>query len=159
MWQKLRRKYGDMKPATRYLDETIAIRNAIEISFLVLAERLHKIHTDSLWQDRYSTYREFLDEIRIKPATDSILRKVYETYVLEHKFPRETLGQAGYSTLYAAIPLLERESADSVLNKTLTLTRSEIEDEIRERKHGVHECTLGEERWAACTSCGKFQRV
>lgn len=146
-----------MKP-TEYVRETIDLVKQIETRFLELGARLYKIREEKLWITGYDSYQEFLDTAHINPGHASILASIHKHYVVEGKQKREALAGIGYSNLYEAIPLIESEGIASAVAKAETLTRSEIKDEVRDQKHGVHVHNIGEERWGVC-ECGKFIRV
>ena len=71
----------------------------------------------------------------------------------------DELTGIGYSNLYKAIPLIEERGIDKTVAAAETLSRDEIEDEVREKKHGNHKHKVGAERWGTCEKCGKFVRV
>lgn len=147
-----------MNPAD-FLRETIDVVRQIENRFIELAGRLYKIRDKEMWKSSYESYGEFLEAARILPAQASILVAVYRNYVVLRGVPEANLSGIGYSTLYEAIPLLEKEQTDTVVEKARVLTRSEIQDEVREKTNGI--CTHeGKpfEVYHKC-SCGKFYKV
>lgn len=144
---------------TEYLRETIDLTKAIETRFLELGKRLYKIREEKLWLDTYDSYTEFLDAAHINPTHASMLASIHRSYVVEGGKTFAELAKTGFSNLYAAIPLIERDGIDTAVIKAETLTRSEIKDEVREQKHGEHIHEIGEERWGACKICAKFERV
>ncbi len=146
-----------MKP-TEYLRETIDLIKSIETRFLELAARLYRIRDKELWKDSYDTYTEFLEAAHVKPAHASILYSIHQHYVVEGKKTTKELAGIGYSNLYEAIPLIEKQGVDKAVAKADTLTRSEIKDEVREQRHGEHVHVIGKDRWGVC-ECGKFVRV
>lgn len=148
-----------MKDATNYVRQTIDLVKQIETRFLELGSRLYRIREERLWEETYESYQDFLDAAHINPGHASILCSIHKHYVVEGKKKTETLAGIGYSNLYEAIPLIERDGVDKAVVVAGTLTRAEIKDEVREQKHGVHRHKLGTERWAKCDTCGKFIRV
>lgn len=148
-----------MKDGANFLRETVDLVKQIETRFLELGARLFRIKENKLWLDTYESYQEFLDAARISPGNASILASIHQHYVLEGKVPIKKLAGIGYSNLYEAIPLIERDGVDAAVVKADTLTRSEIKDEVKEKKHGVHRHVMGTERWGACEKCGKFIKI
>ena len=147
-----------MKP-TDYVRETIDLVKQIETRFLELGARLYKIREEQLYIDTYESFQEFLDAAGIKAANASILAKIHKVYVVEGGEKMESLAGIGYSNLYEAIPLIERDGIEKTIVKAETLTRSEIIDEVKEQKHGVHDhVPKNEDRFAFC-ECGKLIRV
>ena len=148
-----------MKRGIEFVRETIDLVKSIETRFLELGARLYKIKEEKLWEGTYDSYYEFLDAAHVNPSMATMLTKVHQFYVVEGKRTEEQLKSIGYSNLYQAIPLIERDGVEMAVVKAETLTRSEIIDEVKEKKHGTHRCAVGAERWGACEKCGKFIRI
>ncbi len=145
--------------STVFLRETVDLARQIETRFIELGARLFKIRENELWRASYSSYHEFLDAAHISAGNASILASIHRHYVVEGNITQEKLAGIGYSNLYQAIPLIEREGIKSALVKAETLTRSEIKDEVRDNKFGEHEHIIGKERWGTCECCGKFVKL
>ena len=142
--------------AASYVRETIHLVKSIETRFLELGARLYKIRTDELWLDSHDSYFQFIDDLHIKQSFASMLVKIHQYYVVDGGLEHGNLFRIGYSNLYQAIPLIERDGIKVALAKAETLTRSEIVEEVKEQKYGVHEhAPKNEARWAVC-ECGKF---
>lgn len=148
-----------MTPQTNYIQQTKQLVKQIETHFFELGARLHTIKEKKMWESDYSTYTEFLEDAKINPSLASMLTAIHTKYVIENNVPMQSLAGIGYSNLYEAIPLIEKDGVDKTLAKVITLTRSEIKDEVRDEKHGEHEHQLGKERWAMCEICKKFVRI
>lgn len=145
--------------ATDYVRETIDLVKQIETHFLELGARLYKIREEKLYLGTYDSFQEFLDAAHINPGHASILAKIHKFYVIDGGQKQEQLAGIGYSNLYEAIPLIEKDGITKAVVKAETLTRAEIKDEVREEKHGVHEHVPKDDvRFAVC-ECGKFIRV
>jgi hypothetical protein len=142
-----------------FLRETVDLVRQIETRFLELGARLFRIREKELWKGTYDSYQEFLDVARISPGNASILASIHRHYVVEGNISPEKLAGIGYSNLYEAIPLIEREGVKAAVTKAETLTRSEIKDEVRDVKHGSHDHSVGTERWGVCEKCGKFVKI
>ena len=142
-----------------YLKETISLRHNIEGAFLELGERLNNIRSKAIWRGKYESYEEFLEDIKITPTIASRLVTVYTVYVLEHKVPIKKLSAVGYSLLYTAIPLLKEGNALEVVAKASELSRRDLEDELRDEKHGECNHDGDMEDYKRCVTCGKFCRV
>lgn len=138
--------------AAPFLKETIEVVRQLEVRFIELGRRLHRINAQHLWKGVYESYSDFLDEAKVTPSTASKLVNVYEQYIVVAGLTEEQLIGAPYSSLYEAIPLLQHESASKVLSKVKLLTRSEIHDEAREDKYPdcKHEETI-----VICSHCHK----
>ncbi len=140
-----------MNPAN-FLRETIDLVKQIETRFLELGARLYNIREKELWKDTYESYQDFLDTAKISPGNASILASVHKHYVVEGKMSTTKLVGVGYSNLYEAIPLIERDGVTKTVERARLLTRTEIKDEVREEKFG--ECKE-HELITICAKCHK----
>ena len=144
---------------TQYVRETIDLVKQIETRFLELGARLYKIREEKLYLGTYDSFQEFLDAAGIRKSNASILAKIHKVYVVEGGKTNEELAPIGYTNLYEAIPLIEREGFDKTIVKAETLTRAEIIDEVKDHTYGVHEHVPKDEQRFALCECGKFFRV
>ena len=135
-----------------FLRETIDVIRQIETRFLELGSRLYKIRTEELWNSSYDSYAEFLTEAKLTQGNASMLASVHEHYVVLGGATQEKLAGIGYSSLYQAIPLIEKDGVEKVIEKARLLTRDELKQEVREEKHGA--CSHPE-TFVLCSSCHK----
>lgn len=143
-----------------YVKQTIELVSQIETRFLELGARLYTIRTKELWlEGSFDTYYDFLEAANINPSMASRLYSIHKHYVIDGGKSVNSLAGIGYSNLYEAIPLIEARGVDKTVTAASTLSRSEIKDEVREKKHGDHRHTVGKERWAKCGVCDKFIRI
>lgn len=141
-----------MNPAD-FLRDTVDLIKQIETRFLELGARLYNIREKKLWlEGGYDTYEDFLDTAKMSYGNASILASVHKHYVVDKNLSFQQLTGVGYSNLYEAIPLLQSESPDKVVEIARTLTRSEIKQEVRDHKHPDcdHPNTL-----VICATCHK----
>lgn len=144
---------------TDYVRETIDLVRQIETRFLELGARLYRIREEKLYLGTYDSFQEFLDTAHISGGHASILCKIHKHYVIDGQQDQKQLAGIGYSNLYEAIPLIEKDGIDKTVVKAQTLTRDEIREEVREEKYGVHSHEVDEARWGMCVKCGKFVRL
>ncbi len=139
-----------MPTPANFLRETVDLVRQIETRFLELGARLFHIQSKELWKDSYETYNEFLETAKISPGNASMLAAVHKAYHLEGGMTHAKLSKTGYSNLYAAIPLIEKDGVEKAVEKAQLLTRSELKEEVRERKHGAcqHQQTI-----TICAGC------
>lgn len=142
-----------------YLRNTIDLVKQIETRYLELGRRLYRIRTQELWKGEYENYQEFLDTARINISDASKSFSIHKSYIVEGGMTMAQLRGIGYSNLYEAIPLIERDGVETAVTKAETLTRDEIKDEVRDERHGAHRHKVGTERWGACEKCGKMVHV
>lgn len=135
-----------------YLRETIDLVKQIETRFLELGARLYKVHQEKLWSGEYDSFMEFVDAAGLARPFATQLWTIHRIYVVENKVAPAQLIKAGYAKLWDAIPLLESSNAKTVVTKAVSLTKSELREEVREEKHG--ECKH-EEIIKICATCHK----
>lgn len=137
---------------TNFLRETIDLVRSIETRFLELGARLYKIKTEELWKSTYDSYQEFLDVSRLSAGNASILASIHKAYIVDGKVEPQKLVGAGYSCLYEAIPLIERDGIEKAVTIASTLTRAEIKQEVRDEEHP--NCDHAEQ-FTICAKCKK----
>jgi hypothetical protein len=142
-----------------YVRDTIDLVRSIETRFLELGARLYKIKEQDLWKGTYDSYYEFLDSAHVNASMATMLVKVHDYYIVQGGQKPAQLRTVGYSNLYQAIPLIERDGVEATVVKAETLTRSEIIDEVKEKKHGAHVHEPKDATRFALCACGKFIRV
>jgi hypothetical protein len=123
-------------------------------------ELLWKINEDELWKEKFSSFDEFVESPEGLDKSRGWASKnlaVYKFFVLEHGFTREQLEGIDNERLYLARAL--PGSPEKVLQQAIALSRGELKDEVRDSAYGVHDHSLGEERWGRCSKCGKFERI
>lgn len=135
-----------------FLRDTIDLVRSIETRFLELGARLFSIKERKLWEATYDSYEEFLERAKVSPGNASMLAAVHKAYVVDGGISHTKLSQVGYSNLYAAIPLIEKDGTDKAVEKAKLLTRAELKEEVRETKHG--ECAHTE-TIHICSTCHK----
>lgn len=148
-----------MRESAKYVRDTLKLRDTIESAFIALGERFYRIREEALWQGIYESYAEFLTDMRVSEATASKLMQVYRTYIVEHKIAPVKLAKIGWSNLYIAIPLLQKNSIESVIEKAASLRRADIEDEVRDEANPNCQHDWEEVKLRVCNTCGRRERV
>ena len=149
-----------MKPTIashKFLTDTIQLKSTIEESFLHLAERLHKIKTERLWETEYETLDLFLLQLDLSQATYSKLCSVYEHWVLKAGVKLEVLAGSSWTSLYSSIPLLETQDANDLADELKLITRQDIIEKGRELKNPNCKHEWIEIKF--CKTCGKKQKI
>lgn len=146
---------------TTFIKKTLELRDHIEGAFLELGERLMKIRNEKMWAGEYESFGEFLEEMRISEATASKMIAVYSTFVVAHNIPIEQLAKAGWSNLYATLPLLEQKkyTADELVERAITWRRADIQSEVREKQAGEHRHDWEEYHFKICKICREKQNL
>lgn len=135
-----------------FLRNTVDLVKQIETRFLELGARLFQIRERRFWESAYDSFEDFLEAAKISAGNASMLAAIHKTYVVDGGVSMERLASVGYSNLYAAIPLIERDGVDKAVEKARLLTRAELREEVREEKHG--ECAHAE-TIHICSTCHK----
>lgn len=150
---------NEIKPLD-YCTETVTLKRTIESAFLVLAERLHNIRREELWQSNWSSWGEYLKELDISESTASKLIKVHEVYVMQYQMDEKVLVDANWSSLYEAIPLLVPGSDPVEVVKSFSeLSRDDQRQVIKEAKSGPCEHAWEMMSMRRCRDCGKLERM
>lgn len=148
-------------PSLNFCESTIQLVQNIEGAFIELGKRLLRIRDERLWESNWESYEEFLSEIKISPGKASKICSVYEKFVVEFEVDQEKLANVGWSNLYSMLPAIKTKSdAKEWVDKGMVLRREDIEDEVREFKHGKCEHKEFDEiTLRICRNCGKKIRV
>jgi hypothetical protein len=151
--------------ATSFVRETLSLRDQIEGAFIDLAARLARIRSEELWREvGYSSYEEFLAEMRLSPATASKLVSIHERFVVDLKLDRDKLAPVGWSSLYQLLKVVKTKSdAKEWLGKANLLKRDDLEREVKEAAGKMpEECQKGDHDYyelKICRRCGERVRV
>ncbi len=90
----------------KFVQDTINFVKSIELNFLVLAERLHKIQTEEMYLPNYDTFTDFLKEININNSVASRLIKIHTTFVENYGIKhQELLEVGGWSKIAEILPV------------------------------------------------------
>lgn len=135
------------------LDKCATCFTSARRSLLEGAKLLLEIKEKEVWAERHDSFSEYLSDVcQISDGFASKLIKVYEHYVLGAKLPPQDLEVVDSEKLYLAINI--PSDPHEQFQRALTLTRSELQDEVRESKHGVCNCAE-HEHIKICTGCRK----
>lgn len=90
------------KDNLEYCRTTIQLKEILEQTFISLAERLFNIREKNMWQAEFSSWDEFLMELKLNQPTASKLISVYKKYVIDFGIPTEKLKSVrSWESLYA----------------------------------------------------------
>lgn len=143
-----------------FLRETIKLKVDTEAAFLLLAARLHKIYTESLWKGEYGDFGEFLLDARLSKATASKLITVYEVFVLKHKLPQKKLAEIGWSSLYTIASRSDtKEKAIELVERAGLLTRNDLEMSLKNDGHPNCKHEWVELHFRQCSVCAVREKI
>lgn len=132
------------------------MNRSIEGQVVNLGVILLHIEKTQAWKEEYSSFMEFCQEElgRSKSFVTKLL--VAARFLEEHRLAGET---PSVEKLYLSIQAHPEGAPDTVLYAANKLTKSDLEEIIRENRVGEHTHTpKNDDRYAVC-ACGKFIKV
>ena len=142
---------------TRYLKETLKLKNEVEGMFLQIGERLYNIRKDEIWKGAYNNYSEFLQDMGISDGHASKLVQIYVRFILEYGIRQAKLAQIGIKKLYAIIPLCtDKNSLKSALEKIEGLSSDDVERLSKDQQAGPHE--HDDHKYLVCSICKRMKK-
>ena len=142
---------------TDYCEATISLRNTIEEGFCVLGERLHKILEGKLYEPKWESWQEFLEDLRIRPDVASKLIRIYQVLILEYKLSPKKIYTVGTEIAYDITRVVKsKEEAVEWLEKGETLRLGDVRIAIKEKKTGVTQADCRHNFYVlrVCFKCG-----
>lgn len=147
-----------------FCEETKLLKNKIENSFLELGERLLKIRDQNLYTPQWSSFTEYVWELKWSEAKASKLINIYQKFVLNYGFPTERLLNAGgWSGLAEVLALVkDKESAEYWLHELEISSRPDLRVKIKEFVTGIEQADcLHPDNYVLkiCRACGLKEKV
>ncbi len=147
-----------------YCGKAIALKKDIEINFLTLGEYLYYIKENQLYEPNWSSFEEFLFDLKLSSNTSNKLIQIYKKFILSYGFTsQEVIDAGGYSLLADVLPMISsRKSAEKWLNLTTVLTRQDLRKEIKEAKTGIQmkDCKHANTyKVEICRDCGERWQI
>lgn len=150
----------------RFCEETAEIKASVEKDLVELGGRLFKIEQFGMFAPNHDSFRDFLDDLKLKPAAASKLMRVWGRLVVELGLkPRQIVAAGGAYAAYEVLALCDSKgSAEDWLDKVAKLRRSDLRKEVTEAKTGVpmKECCHKQTEtvtFEKCLHCGETWRV
>lgn len=129
-----------MEPITNeeYCEETVRLFLQTQLGHLALAQRLYEIKTKKLYHPQWSSMTEFIMELNdLGISTVSRLIGLHEKIVLGAGIPRDEIGEAGWSKVAIALPLIHTaDEAHHWVDKAKLLTKADFAKEVKEARTG-----------------------
>lgn len=145
----------------QYVDACIWLVKATDKAENLSRRLLYEIEQNKLYDSKFSSWSEFVespDGLGKTKGWASKQLKIYKRFNLDGGFSNEELENIDSERLYLAtlLPGTPQEQ----LTRSKVWSRSEIQEELRENKHGVHEHELDLSRTSApCKVCGQWCKV
>lgn len=129
----------DETQAYQFCQETTQLASGIKSAFMLLAQRLHRIERQKLYQPTYDHFYMYCDEIGIDKGTASKLTTIYEKFCREYEIPFEEVKDVEYTKLYLIKKVSEtKELAYHWLDEIKSgLTVQDLKKRIAEVTTGV----------------------
>lgn len=147
-----------------YCEKTLTLKSALEEGFVALGERLGRIRDEELYKPQWSTFAEFLEEMKLSEATASKMISIYQKFVIGFGIAPEKIALAGgWNPAYEISTFAQtKKEAVEWLEKSSTLTRQDLRKELQERKSGIpmKECKHKDTYTIKiCRDCGEREKI
>jgi hypothetical protein len=122
-----------------YCKETVELVQKIQGGFIDLAERLHKIKTERMWENGYSSWEEFCDEMKLSYSTIQKLIQIYDTFVLKYGVKTSRIASVGgWSILAEGLSIIKTKvDAEAFLTDASVLSLRDIRKNVTAQKKGL----------------------
>jgi len=120
-----------------FCNETLEMKQEIELRFLDVGARLKKIRDGQLWESQWESFGEYLKEMDVSEGTASKMINVYQIFIEDYNFSPAKLTM-GWSKLAETLPYIkEKKDAEDFLHLATILPKEELRKELQERKTGI----------------------
>ena len=151
----------------KFCSEAIGLKQEIEGDYLTLGAMLKKIRDEQLWEAGWSSWDEYIMELKISLATASKIINVYKVFYIEYKIPEKKLVlTGGWSVLAEYLPMITEQSTYQEVKKFVedasTLSRQDIRRNIIEARNGVDMTTCKHPnsfKLFCCPDCGERHKI
>ncbi len=123
----------------QFCEKTLELKSVIESSFLTLGERLRKIRGEELWRGQWTSFNEYVKEMKMSEATATKLINIYDKFIVKFGFePQRVIDAGGWGVVAEVLPMVKSQ-ADAIkwLDKCIYLSREDLRIEVRLAKTGI----------------------
>lgn len=122
-----------------FCQETIALFSQTQIAYMALAQRLYEIKRNKLYLPFWESFNAYCIEMsEMSASMRSRLIRLHERLVVEAGIPSEEVGEAGWSKIAEALPLInDQESARRWVDTAKHMTKTDFCREVKEAKTGL----------------------
>lgn len=147
-----------------FCQETIALKENIERSFLSLGERLLRIRDQNLYLPSWTSFPEYLMEMGLSEARASKLIGIFEKYVIMGGIdPNTLITPKGWSGLAEFLPFIKtKKDAVHFAHLGTTLSREDMRKEKYELRTGQPQSSCPHDdtyRIEICRKCGDKKQL
>lgn len=121
-----------------YCQETLELFTKMQIGYLALAARLHKIKNERLYQPTWDSFQSYCMEMsEMSISTVSRLVNLQQKLVLDSGIPESDISEAGWSKVAMALPIIHTaDEAKFWVEKAKVLSKTDFSRELKEFKTG-----------------------
>jgi hypothetical protein len=121
-----------------YCEKTLALKGNLELSYLDLASRLHKIQINKMYEPNYETFDDFLQEMKISRATANKLINIWVRFIIQFKIKPKMLADAGgWSVVAEILPhASSKKQAERWLRDAKENKRGDLRKNLKEHTTG-----------------------
>ncbi len=143
-----------------YCNKALALKKDIEGHFMLLSEYLYRIKEFRLYEPQWSSWLEFVYEMKISPNMANKLVQIYKTFILGYGFnPDDIATVGGWSSVQEILPVItSKEDAYKWLDEAKNLTVSDLRKSVKEAKTGINMSSCSHKNSylvRVCKDCGE----
>lgn len=146
-----------------YCEKALTLKNEIEDNFLLLAEYLYNIKEHSMYEPQWSSFEEYVEELKMSTTNVNRLIQIHKTFIMEYGFSsKEVITAGGSSVLGEIMPQIHsRSDAIHWMRQSATLTRKHLREELLEAKSGILQTKCDHDMYhiQICRNCGMKETV
>lgn len=125
-----------------FCDETIKLKQNIENSFIEMGRRLMTIRDNRLFEPQWTSFAEYLEEMKLSEAQASKLINIVRKIVIRHQFSTaELLQTGGWAVLAEILPFITdkttRDEVQEMIDDSKVLTMQDLRKKLKEKKTGI----------------------
>jgi len=150
--------------------EIIQLKNVVGGAFIVMGQRLKEIKEKELFHflgdGGYDTFESYLGspELQFDRRKAYYLIQIYSTFCENLNIKQEDISGIYWTTLRQILPIVNKENHQEWIEKARTLSRTDLDLEIREFKTGISSSECKHEEWEEitywrCKNCGERSYV
>lgn len=150
--------------------EILQLKNIAGGAFIVIGQRLKEIKEKELFRflgdGGYETFESYLGspELQFDRRKAYYLMQIYSTFCENLAIKQEDISGIYWTTLRQILPVVNKENHEEWIEKARTLSRSDLELELRQFRSGISSSACTHEEWEEiifwrCKNCGERSNV
>jgi len=157
------------KKAFKIHQEIISLKETAASAFVLMGQRLNEIKEKNLYRflgdGGYETFESYLasPELQFDRRKAYYLIQIYKTFCEDFKIDKEEVSKIYWTTLRQILPVVNKENCSEWLNKAKTLSRNDLNMEIKQIQSGIdpRKCNheWNEKIYWQCKKCGERSYV